>query len=328
LIALGLAGQASPALASTTDDVLTAHDRAVIKFEVYTESDLENMPVDEWVALTTSTAEAIHADAAEVTSLAGGASKALGERIAELGAGLEDLAASLDALAAASDGDAAAAADAQMSAALDRLSAAEFAYDDYLAEHPSESGDTMWFVWTGLVVLSALCLVVAVILWARSGKLASQAPPLAMARRNLALAALIFFAGALITAVQYWNTEPGEEYSIFFYPLVIGGIWFFVALPAYLSQTSKAKQAVAAAGAAPGGAPYPPAPDQAAAPAPYPPAPAPYPPAPDQAAAPAPYPPVPVPYQPAPDQAAAPAPDQATADPNQPGQPGQPGQAA
>jgi hypothetical protein len=238
-------------LASITDEVLVTHLRAITLFEDYLESDLENMPIDEWVSFTNSTAEGLHADAAELQSLAEDASSGLAERVAELGAGIEDLAASLDALVAAEDDAAVSAANDQMSAAVDRLAAAEIAYDDYLAEHPAASGDTMWFVWTGLVILAALCLVVAVILWVRSGKLARQFPPLGKARTNVALAALIFLVGTLIPAVQYWGAEPGEEYTIIWYPLVVGGIWFFVALRGFFSNNSKAKRGVAAAGAEP-----------------------------------------------------------------------------
>ncbi|MDR2374721.1 MAG: hypothetical protein LBD77_11680 [Bifidobacteriaceae bacterium] len=268
-VAFAVAAPAAPALASTNDDVIDAYDEGLVAFDEYMNNDFTSLAEDAMMTGATEAQAKVEAAAAELQRLAESVSDSgLGERIAELGAGLSDLGATLTTFSnALLNYDDAGLMDSQdqMDAALARLEAAEIAYDTYMEEHPMAAGDTMWFLWTGLLALSVLCLVFAVVMWLKQGRSQFQSPAVKSARRNLLLSAALFAVGAAIPAVQYWTTEPGGEYWIFWYALVVGAIWFVFSVPRFFGAAKKAKQAALAPapepapGAYPSAEAYPPA---------------------------------------------------------------------
>ncbi|MDR2347706.1 MAG: hypothetical protein LBD90_03610 [Bifidobacteriaceae bacterium] len=201
------------------------------------------------LAELTGTEKTIRGNAAELASLAAKTSNAAHSAlITELSAQMVLVADSMGAMAAAitaGDDPALAAAGAEFEAAGAEMDVKTREYFQFLADHPFESGDKMWFVWTGLLALAVLMFLVAVILALVSGKRAREFPPLRQSRRNLLLSSLLFAVGAAIPAVQYWRIEPGEDYHIFYYPLACG-LWFLFALPMHLAVSSHAKKAAKA----------------------------------------------------------------------------------
>jgi hypothetical protein len=270
IVALTVTGPARPASADEIDDTIRAVDRAYIVFDAFVERDLWGMSPEEAQQRTASAAEAIRDRGQDLNRLAEEASdEELAELTAGLGAGFHELAAGVALYgnaAAAGDEDGFNAAADSIGAVLDRLDAQTIAYDEYLAAHPLASGDIVWFIWTGLLALAVLCLLFAVFLTVKNRKSPYRTPQVLSARRDLLISALVFVAGAAIPAVQYWRTEAGGEYQVFWYPLAVGGICFIVGVPRYFSRARKAKR-LATGGAPPAVAPgYGPPPGYAPAP--------------------------------------------------------------
>lgn len=245
LVALGVLVPASPAFASTADDAIAIHDEAVDAYAAYMSLDFENLSEADIASETAIAAAAIRDAAAELQSLADGSSNSgLSERIADLALGVEDIADGVESFGVGivgSDETAFDAAVAELEAAEYRLDAAGDAFNEYLEANPLVAGDVMWLLWTGLFALSALGLVFAVVVWFRGRKAPHQTEELSVSRRNLLGSAALFLVGAAIPAVQYWRVEPGGEYTIFWYPLAVGALWFLVATPRYFIVAKKAK---------------------------------------------------------------------------------------
>ncbi len=129
------------------------------------------------------------------------------------------------------------------------------AYDAYLADHPLDSGDSQYTLWFGLLILSVVCLAGAIIMVAatrtqhgsvtnKQGKQVS----LKDSRKLVLSGAVVFVIGAAIPAIQYWwgmhhpKADGTFEYYIFFWPLILGVIWFVLGLIQYLSTYVKVKK--------------------------------------------------------------------------------------
>ncbi|MDR3107126.1 MAG: hypothetical protein LBU05_02855 [Bifidobacteriaceae bacterium] len=260
LAALGVVAPASPAFAGTADDVQATYEKALSVLEnKFGAIDFDTATPAEVTSQTGACAEEVNGYAADLQELADSASNdELSSRIAALAEGLNALATALNSYGPANEtavatGDIAAltAAEDQYFAVIDQLTVAEQAYNTYLEEHPATAGDTMWFVWTGLFALSILGAVLALAIWAKNRKSPLLGHGLAASQRNLLLAAGLFLIGAGIPTAQYWRAKAGSEYTIFWYPLVVGGIWFLIAVPQYFAAAKKAKQAVAASASEP-----------------------------------------------------------------------------
>jgi hypothetical protein len=85
--------------------------------------------------------------------------------------------------------------------------------------------------------------VAGLVIWVVGRRAHYQDMAVPRALNGVLFAAALFAVGAFIPAVQYWLAEPGDHYMIFFYPLVIGGIWYVVAVPNYFVRASRAKKA-------------------------------------------------------------------------------------
>jgi cytochrome c556 len=146
--------------------------------------------------------------------------------------------------------------------AINQLNDAETAYNDvfveantYIANNPLDSGDTQYVLWFGLLVLSIVCLVGAIIMVAATrtqhGTVQQGNKPVGLKdiRRNVLIGAGVFVAGAAIPAVQYWwgmnylKADGTFEYYIFYWPLILGAVLFVGGLVQYLSVYTKLKKA-------------------------------------------------------------------------------------
>jgi len=142
------------------------------------------------------------------------------------------------------------------------LEVASDAYDQYLKDNPLESGDSTYATWYIVLIVSIVCLVIALAVFfacrgqngvvnasqvdAKTGK--TKETTLKKMRLEIVIASIVFVVGAAIPAVQYYiavhSIETGGEfeYYIFWYPLALGAIWFVIALPNYFIQLAKLKK--------------------------------------------------------------------------------------
>jgi hypothetical protein len=185
------------------------------------------------------------------------ASPGLRQKINDVIAVLDRMANAIDGMAdawAAGDSSAYVAASDDFDKAQSELASAGEAYDEYVANNPLDSGDTLYILWFGLLLLSVVCLVVALIINALTRKQhgttmrGNKQVSLKDVRRNILVGAGIFVVGAAIPAAQYWwgmthpNADGSFTYYIFWYPLAIGAILFVASAFQYVVVYAKIKK--------------------------------------------------------------------------------------
>lgn len=143
----------------------------------------------------------------------------------------------------------------EFQAAIDSYQTAIDKANQYMADNPLDSGDSQYALWFGLLGLSLLCLVGAIVMVVLTRKqdgstsVNNKTTSLKDLRRNVLIGAGIFVIGAAIPAVQYWygthnrNADGTFTYYIFYWPLIIGAGLFVIGLVQYLFTYLKLKKA-------------------------------------------------------------------------------------
>jgi hypothetical protein len=242
---------ALPAGAAADDDIKGIVTRVHMQEETIF-SELTEDPEDNAQRFS-EFASALHQaseDIGEVSVSAG-----LQEKVTDVRVQIDMMASSSAALGAAliaGDEDAYINAAQDFQASVSGLQAAGGAYDQYIASNPLEGADRTYFLWFGLVIVSLVCLVAAIVMVVvtrnqhgtveRGGKQVS----LKDTRKMVLIGAAVFVVGAAIPAGQYWwqmnNATGNFEYYIFYWPLIFGGLWFLAGLVQYVSVYAKLKK--------------------------------------------------------------------------------------
>ncbi|MCL2173886.1 hypothetical protein FWH58_01115 [Candidatus Saccharibacteria bacterium] len=168
---------------------------------------------------------------------------------------MSDAASAIQAAIAAQDEAALAVAGDKYDTAVEDYNQATDEANNYMANNPFDSGDTQWTLWFGLLIVSVVCLAVAIAVnfltrnqhGVTTGK-DGKATSLKDVRRNILIGAGVFVVGAAIPAVQYYwgmthrNADGTFEYYIFWYPLAIGAIMFVAGAFQYITVYLKVKK--------------------------------------------------------------------------------------
>ena len=251
-----------PALASTIDDLGVAEQKlstAVAEFLSDVESASSNQDVEALNSAVSDFKVAVDGVKAEYARISREAKsdgwRAISDKMTKAVNDMSSAASEMQSAIVAQDA-------AALSAAGDKFDTATGDYDkatdeanEYMVNNPLDSGDTQWALWFGLLAVSVLCLVAAIIVNFLTRKQhgtttnkAGKNTSLKEVRRNILVGAGIFVVGAAIPAVQYWwgmthrNDDGSFTYYTFWYPLAIGAILFIGSAFRYVSVYLKVKK--------------------------------------------------------------------------------------
>ncbi len=259
-ILIGLGG-ASPALADTRDDVVTAdsslEDAVNAYLKVVNDSTTSSDDVD--AAGQTFIAAATTAQG-EFSSVAATDSDATIKGYAsdfatDAGKLIADVQAVSKALAS-QDETAFDQASTDFNSTIDAYQSTGDAYNQYLEDNPIASGDPMYAFWLVLLIVAAVVFVAVALLViatrGRNGALpaktqrngAVRQTTLLGLRRGLLVYAGLFLVGAAVPFIQYWWMEHhgGDHYYIFWYALGAGGVLTVVFLIRYFLAMAKVRR--------------------------------------------------------------------------------------